>query len=102
MEDTDNFSDFSSFENVGYSGEQSADNIFVTSFKSKLDFSEVFQTPLKDEEAKRSLVKEFQERNSDYTTTFQLVSQVTNDIAKCFNKQESLEVKNESTALHEK
>ena len=87
MEDTDNFSDFSSFENVEYSGEQSAENIFETSFNSKLDFSDVFQTHLKDEEAKRSLVK---------------VSQVTNVIAKCFNKQESLEVKNESNPLHQK
>lgn len=102
MEDTDNFSDFSSFENVEYSGEKSADNTFVTNFKSKLGFSEVFQTPLKDEEAKRSLVKEFQEHSRDYTTTFQPVSQVSNVIAECFNKQELLEVNNESTALHEK
>ena len=87
MEDTDNFSEFSSFENVEYSGEQSAENIFETSFNSKLDFSDVFQTHLKDEEAKRSLVK---------------VLQVTNVIAECFNKQESLEVKNESNPLHQK
>lgn len=87
MEDTDNFPEFSSFENVEYSGEQSAENIFENSFKSKLDFSDVFQTHLKDEEAKRSLVE---------------VSQVTNVIAECFNKQESLEVKNESNPLHQK
>ena len=87
MEDTDNFPEFSSFENVEYSGEQSAENIFENSFKSKLDFSDVFQTHLKDEEAKRSLVK---------------VSQVTNVIAECFNKQESLEVKNEPNPLHQK
>ena len=87
MEDTDNFSDFSSIENVEYSGEQSAQNIFETSFNSKLDFSDVSQTHLKDEEAKRSLVE---------------VSQVTNVIAECFNKQESLEVKNESNPLHQK
>ena len=87
MEGTDNFSYFSSFENVEHSGEQSAENIFATSFKSKLDFSDVFLTHLKDEEAKRSLVK---------------VSQVINVIGECFNKQESLEVKNESNPLHQK